>query len=349
MSISRIARLNAPGEVRAVAFDSEDRAVSTFIERWDGQGQPASLGQTMTGRLRKVSPSDGGGFFELASGEDVFVRGAIPDGLTLGAETCLLIVAEQRHEKLARARVVESTDPSQPGFERWRTSLPGNTTDDVDESPEAADDVERVFDEVLSPTVGLPGGGALHIDRTSALTAIDVDSAGRTGRGSAGARAYSINREAVAESARHIALRRLGGLIVIDCVAPINRDAGEKLQADFLAGYKACSNDAIDALRPSKYGLLEAKVAWGRTPLSDLMLDSTGAQTPETELLAVLRALQREAAADRTSFFSLALSKAAMGAYKLRKAECDTILKNGFSGRVTISDEMSETSKVVRT
>lgn len=348
MSAVRIARAASPGEVRAVAFDAGGRPISTFIERWGGHGQPLSAGETVTGRLRHVSPSDGGAFFELESGTEVFVRGEVSGGFTQGGSAHLLIVAEQRQGKLARARLVSEPGLAIPAFERWRSSLPGESCSNIDEGRDAADDVGRVFDDVLSPMAGLSGGGKIQITPTPALVAVDIDSAGRLSKGSAGARALAINREAVAEAARQIAVRRLGGLIAIDCVAPINREAGEKLRAGFVASFSRCSDRAVDALRPSRFGLLEAKIEWRRTPLSELMLDESGEPSAETRLLALFREVEREAGADRTAFFSVILSKALMDVYKARKRMCDALLSDAFSGRVSVSQEISTTNKVAR-
>ncbi|MCC2663934.1 MAG: ribonuclease [Geminicoccaceae bacterium] len=62
----------------------------------------------------------------------------------------------------------------------------------------------------LEPVVELAGGGRLIIQATAALTAIDVDGAGR--------RPLEVDIEAAAEVARQLRLRRLGGTIVVDFV-----------------------------------------------------------------------------------------------------------------------------------
>lgn len=66
------------------------------------------------------------------------------------------------------------------------------------------------FDDLLDPYTLLPGGGNIIIQSTAALTAIDVN-AGPDRRG-----ALAVNLEAATEVARHIRLRNLGGIIIID-------------------------------------------------------------------------------------------------------------------------------------
>ncbi|WP_084399582.1 ribonuclease E/G [Henriciella aquimarina] len=343
MSIGRIAIHRAPGEIRAAALDKTGRPIRLFLERWGGMGEPARVNSFAKGRVRNASPKDRGTFFELESGEAVFVRG--PTDLTEGAETGLIIMAEARHGKLARAVTTEGAAENPPAFEAWLASLP----DDPPPAPEPDPDaVEQAFDEALSPRIGLAGGGEIEIARTRALTAIDVDTIGRQTKGSAAARALSVNREAVAETARQLVLRNLGGLAVIDCIAPIHAEAGQQLREIFLQSFKALSRRSVEALRPSRFGLLEAKLAWGEAPMADRLLDEAGHPTGETELLDLFRAAEREARADRTAFFSLALSPRARSAYMERKPLADRAIAEAFSGRVSVEKDPSEQSMVRR-
>jgi len=91
----------------------------------------------------------------------------------------------------------------------------GNT--DVFQVLGIADEVS----ELLQPTVKLKSGGSIIIEHTAALTAIDVNAGsaaeGRGGRGND--LAMATNLEAVAEAARQMRLRNLGGLIIIDLMA----------------------------------------------------------------------------------------------------------------------------------
>lgn len=81
-----------------------------------------------------------------------------------------------------------------------------------------AEGIEEQIDAALDPKVNLPGGGAIIIEETRALTAIDVD----TGGGSRGGRDDAIlatNIEAAGEIARQVRLRNLAGLLVVDFVS----------------------------------------------------------------------------------------------------------------------------------
>ncbi len=78
--------------------------------------------------------------------------------------------------------------------------------------------IEHQIESAYSRQVGLPAGGAIVIDHTEALTAIDVNSARATRGGDIEETAYRTNLEAAEEVARQLRLRDLGGLIVIDFI-----------------------------------------------------------------------------------------------------------------------------------
>ncbi|MEA5052277.1 MAG: Rne/Rng family ribonuclease, partial [Propionicimonas sp.] len=92
-------------------------------------------------------------------------------------------------------------------------------------------DVHRVHEQVakaLERKVFLPSGGSLIIDRTEAMTVIDVNTGRFTGTsGNLEATVTSNNLEAAEEIVRQLRLRDIGGIIVIDfidMVLPSNRE-----------------------------------------------------------------------------------------------------------------------------
>jgi len=101
--------------------------------------------------------------------------------------------------------------------------------------------------------VDLPGGGALWIEQTRALTAIDVD----TGAASGGGRAIlDTNLAAAAEIARQLRIRNVGGLIVADFINMRQRQDRERVVAalrEATAGDRA----AVQVLGLSPLGLVE--------------------------------------------------------------------------------------------
>ena len=78
--------------------------------------------------------------------------------------------------------------------------------------------VERQIEQIHAREVPLPSGGALVIDQTEAMVAIDVNSGKSRSARDSETNAFNTNREAVDEIARQLRLRDLGGIIVNDLI-----------------------------------------------------------------------------------------------------------------------------------
>ncbi len=116
--------------------------------------------------------------------------------------------------------------------------------------------IESQIEGAYEREVRLPSGGALVIDQTEALTAVDVNSARATKGGDIEETAFNTNLEAAEEVARQMRLRDLGGLVVIDFIDMASnkhqRDVENKLQ-------HALRSDRarVQLGRISRFGLLE--------------------------------------------------------------------------------------------
>ena len=101
---------------------------------------------------------------------------------------------------------------------------PWTGTDDVF----AAHRVEEQLTKALDRKVWLPSGGSLVIDRTEAMTVIDVNTGKFTGQGGNLEETVTKNNlEAAEEIVRQLRLRDIGGIIVIDFIDMVlesNRD-----------------------------------------------------------------------------------------------------------------------------
>ena len=157
-------------------------------------------------------------------------------------------------------------------------------------------DLDVLFDQALSPTVALAGGGSVHVDAVRAAVLIDVDS-GTPETGSPERTALAVNLAAAAVIARQLRLRRLGGAIVIDFVGLDDRAGRERVRATLAAAL------AADPARPqllgwTRLGHLELVRPRRLRPLAEALLeftpDSSPAKTALTVAFEALRALRRE-------------------------------------------------------
>lgn len=78
--------------------------------------------------------------------------------------------------------------------------------------------IQHQLDVAENRKIWLKSGGFITIDKTEALTAIDVNSAKFTGKVDLENTAFLINKEAAIEIEKQIRLRDIGGIIIIDFI-----------------------------------------------------------------------------------------------------------------------------------
>ncbi len=78
--------------------------------------------------------------------------------------------------------------------------------------------VEQHLENAFRRKVVLKSGGCIIFDETEAMIAVDVNTGQHKGASSQDEAIFRVNTEAVQEIARHLRLRNIGGLIVIDLI-----------------------------------------------------------------------------------------------------------------------------------
>ncbi|MBU8977996.1 Rne/Rng family ribonuclease [Lysobacter sp. MMG2] len=116
--------------------------------------------------------------------------------------------------------------------------------------------IESQIENAYEREVRLPSGGALVIDQTEALTAIDVNSARATKGGDIEETAFNTNLEAADEVARQMRLRDLGGLVVIDFI-DMSSNKHQREVENRLAHALKQDRARVQIGRISRFGLLE--------------------------------------------------------------------------------------------
>ncbi|AWB08307.1 ribonuclease E (plasmid) [Azospirillum humicireducens] len=124
-------------------------------------------------------------------------------------------------------------------------------------------DLDSAIAELLDIRVPLPLGGSLVIERTEALTVVDVN-AGERGN------PVEVNLDAATEIARQLRLRNVGGIVVVDFVNMRGRGDAERVLA---ALSHAVESDPVQTqvYGMSKLGLVELTRARRGTPLAALL------------------------------------------------------------------------------
>jgi ribonuclease E len=91
--------------------------------------------------------------------------------------------------------------------------------------------VHEQLHKALDRKVWLPSGGSLIIERTEALTVIDVNTGKNVGKSNLEETVYRNNLEAAEEIARQLRLRDIGGIIVIDFIDMEIRENRDRVSA----------------------------------------------------------------------------------------------------------------------
>jgi len=166
--------------------------------------------------------------------------------------------------------------------------------------------IEHQIETAFARQVTLPSGGAIVIDHTEALVAVDVNSGRATGGQDIEETALRTNVEAADEIARQLRLRDLGGLIIIDFIdmesARNQRDVENRLR-DALRQDRA----RVQTGKISRFGLLELS----RQRLRPALAESSDIPCPrctgtghvrniESAALHILRIIEEEAMKENT-------------------------------------------------
>ncbi len=200
-------------------------------------------------------------------------------------------------------------------FEQARQFMAHVMPDNVQRVKRYSDDIplfsrfqiEHQIETAYSRIVPLPSGGAVVIDHTEALVAIDVNSARSTRGADIEETALRTNLEAADEVARQMRLRDLGGLIVIDFIdmeSSKNQREVEQRIKDALHYDRA----RVQAGKISRFGLMEMSRQRLRPALNEgthitcPRCNGTGViRDVESSALHCLRVIQEEAMKENTA------------------------------------------------
>ena len=91
-------------------------------------------------------------------------------------------------------------------------------------------DIQKEIAKLGNRKIWLKCGGFITIDKTEALTAIDVNTGKYTGNKNVEQTIFKVNKEATIEIAKQIRLRDIGGIIIIDYIDMKDKENKEKIE-----------------------------------------------------------------------------------------------------------------------
>ncbi len=241
-------RLRPPGYgliVRTAARGAGESELAVDIERlvetWHEISEKAQHSQPPT----------------LIYAEPELVLRAVRDLLTEDVER--VVIDNEDVYREVRDYVVDVTPALEERMERYEGTVP------LFESYHVNDQIRRGLDR----RVGLPSGGHLVIDRTEAMTVIDVNTGRYVGKSNLEETVVKTNLEAANEVAKQLRLRDIGGIIVIDFIDMLLERNREELVREFRAAL------ARDKTRTQVYAVSElGLVQMTRKKVSEGLLEA---------------------------------------------------------------------------
>lgn len=115
--------------------------------------------------------------------------------------------------------------------------------------------LESELAAVIATRVGIPGGGDIVIERTEAATVIDINAGKRIGDERLADSVLRLNLAAAQLIARHLRLRNIGGLVIIDFVDMIRADDRRMLEA-VMESEMADDPARVRLSRVNRFGLI---------------------------------------------------------------------------------------------
>ncbi|MBL8530691.1 MAG: ribonuclease E/G [Hyphomonadaceae bacterium] len=294
----------AIGETRE-ALVREGKPIALRVVRASDSGARARWGEVYCARVREVDVRRRGAFLDLGLSRD---QGFLPlgdDGRArrAGRERVRLhegegvVVAVVREAARGKSPVLELQETGHDGAAPHLLARHECDEELVLAKPAESQmraKLDALVEDCLSRTAPIPGGGALTIEPTAALTAIDVDAGARAGSSDPDRFALELNLAAAQEAARQIRLRNIGGIIAIDFVHLRSKQHRKQLEEGVRAAF-AGDPWSVQFGGLSAFGVFELSRAQLRTPLHEQMRDPDGRLSLETLALAAVRAIEREA------------------------------------------------------
>jgi len=285
----------AVGETRGVV--AVDGRPERLILRRDDEDLRLALGARLVARVANVEPAIGTAFLDLGGGLEAILSFK-PDARPVrGASMEIEIRSEPRGDKLAVAREIGAGQGAPrllqppPDVAAILTAIVRDTA--IVEGREARTVADEAEAEVLATVHPLPGGGDIAVEPTRALTSIDVDLGARKGQ-DAKRVTRQANIAAIAEGARLLRLKGLGGLVILDLVGR-GHDGAALLAAARVAFGPDNPGVAIGPV--GRFGTMELSIPRRTRPLSEYLRQADGALSDRTLAQRLIRRLEDEGAA----------------------------------------------------
>jgi hypothetical protein len=286
---------NAVGETRRCLLDQTGQPFRLDLERWNERADRVRADELWWGRASKRMAGGRGWFLDLGHATGVL---SVKDGdaITEGMMLPVLVTGEAQGDKGPKFALEHAAraEPSPARPERRGPPkdpfLAGIEVLQTIEGRRAREAVDAAIEEAGQGVVQLAGGGDIAIEKTRALTAIDIDTGGRS---VAAKSFFELNAVAAREIARQIALRSIGGLAVIDFVSMKAKQERSDIVGVLATAFKQRGVSTVSVNPLSSLQLCETALVHRRRPLADAL-----GSGPSRQGLDTLRLIESEGWSD---------------------------------------------------
>ncbi len=276
---------DAIGETRAAVWEGKVLA-ELYTRRWTDEARPR-IGDRFAGRVTRIEKSLAAAFIDLGGKIDGFLKfTTAPNAprLTEGSRIEVEIIREAEGDKGPVVKFISASEETVPG----RTSGKDLRTFIAERFPAIKFEDAKVGTllDAVQTDILVPGGGSISIERTRALTAIDIDSGNAVSP-------FSVAKAACPLIAHQLRLRGIGGLIVIDFPNLRQRKQREDIISELENSFKEDPN-ILKFSGLSRFGVVEMTRSRIGPSLDEILLDRSGQESVETQALEALRRLEQE-------------------------------------------------------
>ncbi len=275
----------AVGETRAAVYEGK-RLAELYAWRWSDKNKPRA-GDIFSGRISRIETSLAAAFVELGHGPDGFLKFSNAPGAPRLTEGKYIHAFVTRDSEPGKGPVLKFEDMAN---ENVKGPIKSKTLREFLENRFEGISIDEAavsaVDEAVETELAIAGGGSIAIERTRALTAIDVD------KGAANS-GFDVSLAACELIASQLRLRGLGGLFVIDFPNLRQVKQREKVYAAMVKAFKDDS-EPVKIAPMSRFGTIEMTRAKTRLSLDETLMTKFGEPTVETQALRGLRLLERE-------------------------------------------------------
>ena len=159
--------------------------------------------------------------------------------------------------------------------------------------------IDEEIEKLGAREVELKSGGFIVIDRTEALTVIDVNTGRYTGQSNLAETVYQTNMEAAAEILKQLRLRDIGGIIIVDFI-DMDSDEKKELLLNFLRENVKHDRTKTNIVDITPLGLVEITRKKSRQNLESIVYSECPCchgrgriESPETLAIRISRDIRR--------------------------------------------------------